>query len=170
MRVLIAVASKYGSTREIAEAIAEELHLQSIWAVLHDAAEVNEITGYDAVILGSAIYAANWLPEAKRFAERYQLELSKVPVWLFSSGPLGADNPKPLDDPNKLAAPLGEIKTRGHRVFVGKLETDNLGVGDRLIAKVFKAPTGDFRDWEAIRGWAREIASELLTKSGVPER
>jgi menaquinone-dependent protoporphyrinogen oxidase len=170
MRVLVAVASKHGSTREIAEAIAEELHDKSIWAVLQDASEVKEIISYDAVILGSAIYAGNWLPEAKHFAARFQLELANVPVWLFSSGPLGADNPKPNDDPQKLAAPLGNVKVRDHRVFVGKLELDNLGVGDRLIAKVFKAPTGDFRDWEEIRGWAREIAAELRATNSVPHR
>ena len=167
MRVLVAVASKHGSTREIAEAVADELHAQGIWAVLQDAGEVKEIAGYDAVILGSAIYAANWLPEAKRFAERDQLELASVPLWVFSSGPIGADNPQPHDDPQKLAASLGHVKTRGHRVFVGKLELDTLGLSERLIARLFKAPTGDFRNWNKIRVWPREIATELLATSPV---
>jgi menaquinone-dependent protoporphyrinogen oxidase len=164
MKILIAVASKHGSTREIADVIAEELGAQNLTSDLQEAGEVGQITGYDAVILGSAIYAGNWLPEAKRFAEQFQTELSKLPVWLFSSGPLGADNPKPHDDPARLAAPMGEVKIRDHKVFVGKLDAATLGFAERMIVKAVKAPTGDFRDWKAIRGWARSIATQLLAE------
>jgi menaquinone-dependent protoporphyrinogen oxidase len=164
MKILVAVASKYGSTREIAQAIAEELRAANLSVDLRDASEVGIISGYDAVILGSAIYAGHWLPDAKNFARRCAVELSKIPVWLFSSGPVGAENPQPQDDPNRLAAPMGEVKIRDHRVFVGKLDFDQLGLADRLVIKAFKSPLGDFRNWDDIRGWARGIAAELLTQ------
>jgi menaquinone-dependent protoporphyrinogen oxidase len=56
---------------------------------------------------------------------------------------------------------------RGHRVFVGKLNPGDLGFGERLMAKVVKAPEGDFRDWDAIRAWAREIAAALTPAASV---
>lgn len=54
-------------------------------------------------------------------------------------------------------------QARGHRTFVGKLDSENLGFGERLMAKAVKAPEGDFRDWDGIRSWAKEIASALST-------
>ena len=161
MRVLVAVASKHGSTREIAEAVADELRNQGLTADLHDAGDVRDLAGYEAVVLGSAIYAGNWMPEAKIFVEQCHAELAKMPVWLFSSGPLGEGNPQPQDDPNRLIAALGDVSARDHHVFVGKLDPQTLGFAERLIAKAVHAPSGDFRDWDAIREWAQSIASKL---------
>ena len=112
MKVLIAVASKHGSTREIASAIGQELKVTNITVEVVDLTkgEVADVGSYQAVILGSAIYAGNWLPEAKQFAQKHHDELANVPVWLFSSGPLGTDNLQPHDDPEKLALSMGQVK------------------------------------------------------------
>lgn len=173
MKVLVTVASKHGSTREIGEAIVEELRNSAIDADLRDVSEVSSIRGYDAIILGSAIYMGNWLPEARSFPEHHRVALSKLPVWLFSSGPLGAEDPQPHDDPAKLTSPIGKVEVREHRVFVGKLDKEGLGFGERIAVKMvraalgdYHAPYGDFRDWDAIRGWARGIAEELLSAVG----
>jgi menaquinone-dependent protoporphyrinogen oxidase len=170
IRVLVAFASKHGSTSEIALVIAEELRAADIKVDLHDLrekTEIENISGYDAVILGSAIYEGRWLPQAKRFGEQYKAALSSLPLWLFSSGPLGWDDPKPQDDPNKLAISIGEAKVLDHQVFVGKLDLNELGFGERLLTKLVKAPQGDFRDWEKIKGWAQEIARCLGTEASV---
>jgi menaquinone-dependent protoporphyrinogen oxidase len=161
VKVLVAVASKHGSTREIAGAIAEELRESNLEADLRDVAQVKEIDAYDAIVLGSGIYMGRWLPEAQKFVACHHAEFSRIPVWLFSSGPLGAENPQPQDDPKKLAAPMGWVVPRDHRVFVGKLDTATLGLVERLMAKAVKAPAGDFRNWDEIRQWARQIAVEL---------
>lgn len=161
VNILLAVASKHGSTHEIADVLANELCVAGHIVEVYNAAASPSPEAYDAVILGSAIYAGNWLSEAKQFAERYQAELVGLPVWVFSSGPLGAENPQPHDDPQQLAAPLGNVPVRDHKVFVGKLDKSDLNMGERLIAKVIGAPIGDFRDWDAIRAWAREIATTL---------
>jgi menaquinone-dependent protoporphyrinogen oxidase len=161
MRILIAVASKHGSTREIAQAIAEEMRAAELTVDLREAGAVPDIAGYDAVILGSAIYMGSWRPEAKQFAGRHQQTLARLPVWLFSSGPLGTTSGLTQDDPRQLAASLGDVAVRDHRIFVGKLDTHTLGLGERLVAKVVRAPEGDFRDWDDIRGWGRGIAAAL---------
>jgi menaquinone-dependent protoporphyrinogen oxidase len=169
MKILITVASKHGSTREIGEAIAEELRGSGLETDLLDASEVDSLDGYNAIILGSGIYAGSWLPEAKYFIEQYRPELSRLPIWLFSSGPLG-ETSKPSDDPKKLEAPLGGIEVRDHQIFVGKLDPATLGLGERLIVKVVGAPAGDFRNWGEIRDWARQIARKLeLDSIGMPK-
>ena len=161
MNVLVAVASKHGSTREIADVIANELRAAELEVEVKAADGVDGLAGYDAVVLGSAVYAGTWLPEAKRFADLYGAGLARLPVWVFSSGPLGAGNPQPHDDPQRLAALLGDAAVRDHRMFVGKLDKASLGPVERLIATVVRAPEGDFRDWDAIRAWAHEIAAAL---------
>ena len=164
MKVLIAVASKHGSTREIAEVIAEVLRADSLDLDLRDLredGEIGEISRYDAVILGSAIYMGQWMSEAKHFAETHRAELARVPVWLFSSGPLGDANAQPKPDLALLEAPMGEVKARDHKVFVGKLDPALLGLSEKVMAKFVKAPAGDFRYWVEVREWARGIAREL---------
>lgn len=163
MKVLLAVASKHGSTREIAAAIAATLRTQSFEVDLRDIAEVAEVAGYDAVIIGSAIYAGQWLPEARQFAKHHAVQLAARPLWLFSSGPLGAGEPQPHDDPQQLATALQDVAIRDHRIFVGKLDPADLGFGERLIARVVHAPAGDFRDWSAVRDWASAIGAELAS-------
>lgn len=168
MKALVAVASKHGSTREIANAIVEELRNAAIDADLRDASEVSSIRGYDAIILGSAVYMGKWLPEARDFPEHHRMALSKLPVWLFSSGPLGAEDPQPHYNPEELGIPFVAADVRDHHVFVGKLESEGLGFGERIAVKMvraalgdYKAPYGDFRNWDEIREWARGIAAEL---------
>jgi menaquinone-dependent protoporphyrinogen oxidase len=161
MRVLIAVASKHGSTREIGEVIAAELCAADITVDLENAEDVKTVSCYDAVILGSAVYEGAWLPEARQLGERHQDALLRVPVWVFSSGPLGAPDELFHEDPQRLAAPLGNVVPREHQIFAGKLDPSTLNFVEHVISKVVKAPDGDFRRWEEIRAWAGEIASAL---------
>lgn len=163
MNVLVAVASKHGSTREIAATIAEVLRAAQLTVDLREAGDVGDIGGYEAIVLGSAIYAGSWCQDAKQFAERHRAALAGRPVWLFSSGPLGDPSAPTIDNPQVLAAALGEVAVRDHRVFDGKLDKHILGLGERLIVKAVKAPYGDFRDWPAIRNWAEQIAAALAT-------
>ncbi len=82
------------------------------------------------------------------------------PVWLFSSGPIG-DPPKPEEDPVDVAGILRATKAREHRVFAGKLVKKQLSFGEKAMVLAFRAPEGDFRDWEEIKGWAVGIADAL---------
>jgi menaquinone-dependent protoporphyrinogen oxidase len=146
MRVLVAVASSHGSTRGIAEAIAEEVRAEGLTADLANVADGVDIVGYDA-----------------RFVERHKERLVAVPVWLFSSGPLG-DERKPGDDDVRIADLIALTGAREHRVFSGRLDKETLSLCEKLVVKMVHAPSGDFRDWEAIRGWAREISAALAVK------
>lgn len=161
MKILVAAASKHGSTLEIAEAIGAELRRAGFTVDVRNAAQKSSLAGYDAAVLGSAIYMGSWLAEARNLLTENQVALAQMPVWLFSSGPLGAENPQPVGDPQQVPELLALVQARGHQNFVGKLEKSSLGMGEKMMVKAVKAPYGDFRDWQAITAWAREIAAVL---------
>ena len=89
MRVLIAYASRHGATQGIAERIAGTLTAAGLDAEIRPLKDVGDPAGYDAFVIGSAVYMFHWLKEMPRFLRRNQKLLSEQPVWLFSSGPLG---------------------------------------------------------------------------------
>jgi menaquinone-dependent protoporphyrinogen oxidase len=160
MRVLVTSASKYGATGEIAQAIGEVLSEHGLDATVVPCEQVDTVDGYDAVVLGSAVYAGHWRKAARALVERSGDALAAGPVWLFSSGPIG-DPPKPEEAPVDVAGILAATRAREHRVFAGKLVRKQLSFGDKAIAVALRVPEGDFRDWAAIKGWAAAIAAAL---------
>jgi menaquinone-dependent protoporphyrinogen oxidase len=168
MRILVTAASRHGSTREIAAAIAEALvqrgHEAEACPIEGAAPE-----GYDAVVLGSAVYTGRWLKPARAFAERHAAELAARPVWLFSSGPLGPpEHLVPEGEAVDVAALMETTRARGRRVFAGRLHKPDLGFGERAMVAAVHAPEGDFRDWAAIDAWAGEIASARAAPTPRP--
>lgn len=157
--VLVAHASKYGSTREIAEVIATSLREAGLEAVVTSAADVRELAGYGAIVLGSGLYSATWLREANRFLRVHRAALAGLPVWLFSSGPLdrSADFAE-IPMTAHVTETIDGLAIRGHRTFGGRLLDDAPEVAAGILAT---HRTGDYRDWDAIRRWAREIAASL---------
>ncbi len=101
------------------------------------------------------------MKDAVRFAEAHAEALADVPVWLFSSGPLGEEIKDEEEQPRQLPELRELLDPREHRVFFGALDREKLSFSERMIVKAVKAPDGDFRDWDAINGWADEIADEL---------
>lgn len=160
MRVLVAVASKHGATREIAERIGKVLTERGADVTVADADSIDNIQGYDGVVLGSAVYAGRWLKEARELVERVKTNGAPALVWLFSSGPVG-DPPKPDEDPVDVEGAVGDLSAREHRVFAGKLDKSQLGFGERALVTALRAPEGDFRNWDQIVDWAQNIASAL---------
>lgn len=160
MRVLVTAASKHGSTAEIADAIRTELEGRGFEVTLKPPSAFASIQGYDAFVIGSAIYAGRWREEAKDFVERHSAELKERDVWLFSSGPLG-DPLKPEEDPTDAAPMIAKTGAREHRVFAGKLDKGKLNLAERALVRGVRAPYGDFRDWDEVSSWAGEIARSL---------
>jgi menaquinone-dependent protoporphyrinogen oxidase len=163
MKVLVTAATRYGATGEIAEAIGEVLRECGLEATVGPPAAA-AVDGYDAVVLGSAVYAGHWLKPARELVDRQRDALAARPVWLFSSGPVG-DPPKPEEDPVDVAELVAATGARDHRVFAGKLLRKQLGFADKAIAVALRVPDGDFRDWTAIREWAAGIADALRAGS-----
>ncbi|HEX2413408.1 MAG TPA: flavodoxin domain-containing protein [Solirubrobacteraceae bacterium] len=165
MRVLVTAASRHGATLEIADALAAGLGRRGIEAEARPAERVGSVDGYDGVIIGSAVYVGRWLEPARDLVEIHAGALSGRPVWLFSSGPLGPpDALKPEGDPVDVADLMQASEAAEHRVFAGRLDKKLLGFGEKAVVVAVRAPEGDFRDWDAIDGFAGEIAEHLLSK------
>jgi menaquinone-dependent protoporphyrinogen oxidase len=160
MRVLVTAATKYGATAEIAAAIAEVLDEHGLEATMLPPEQVERVDGYDAAVVGSAVYAGHWLKPARELVERHADALAGRPVYLFSSGPVG-DPPKPEEDPVDVADLLATIGAREHRIFAGKLVRKQLSFPERAIVSALRVPEGDFRDWTEIRQWAAGIADAV---------
>ena len=165
MNVLVAYGSKHGATKGIAERIAETLRAEGQQAAAQPVEAVGDLDGYDAFVIGSAVYADRWTREATEFVQRHRAMLASRPVWLFSSGPIGAmaTRHEPVE-PKGVTAIRRAVSPQDHRVFFGawdrgKLDRSKLGLAERIVAK--RLPQGDFRDWAAIEAWADGIAREL---------
>lgn len=157
MNVLVSAASKHGATQEIASAIADELRDAGLSVDLDDPDAVDSVAPYEAVVLGSAVYGGRWLEPARRFTERHHADLRSLSVWLFSSGPIGTPL-APTEDAADGLRLLAELGAREHRTFAGRVNASELSWVEQTITGMVKAPDGDFRDWDAIRSWAADIA------------
>jgi menaquinone-dependent protoporphyrinogen oxidase len=160
MRTLVTAASKHGSTAGIADAIGSVLTSYGYDVSILDPEAVESIDGFSGVVIGSAVYAGHWLKPAIELTERFANGWAAVPVWIFSSGPIG-DPPKPTEDPVDVADVLRVTGARNHRLFAGNLDRARLSFPERAIVGALRATYGDYRDWDEIRGWAKEIAEAL---------
>ena len=172
MRVLVAHASKHGATAGIAARIAHSLTSAGHDVTVHPVTDAGDPAGFDAVIVGSATYMGHWLKDAKAYLRQHRESLVTLPVWLFSSGPIGeAKVDKEGKDLREATAPqelpelLASVHPREHRVFFGALDPKHLTLPERALRKLPAGremfPEGDFRDWEDIDAWAAHVAAEL---------
>lgn len=168
MKVLIVYASKYGSTDEVAAAVAETLTARGNRVDAHEAAGAPAPDGYDAVIVGSAVYVGSWLKPAARYVDSHAATLRARLVWLFGVGPLGAEDPQPAGDPDQARTLVELVSAKAYVTLTGALDRSRLGLIDRMIARAVKAPDGDFRDWGAIRAFAHGIADALESDDAAP--
>jgi len=158
--VLVAYATKMASTKEIAEAIADRIRSAGHRVAVHDAAEVRSVVPYRAVVLGSALYAGRWRRPAVKLLQHNVGLLTRMPTWLFHSGPLGTDL-APRRAPGKVRALAARIGADDPVTFSGRL-TPESAVGF-LARRMAQGPmAGDFRDWDEINNWADTIAQQLV--------
>jgi menaquinone-dependent protoporphyrinogen oxidase len=162
VEVLVAYASKHGSTAEIAEAVAAEIREHGLGADCVEAGAVDDVERYDAVILGSAVYMKRWQGDARHFLRSHRKALAERPFWVFSSGPTGdpAEDNEAWEEPKRTIAKAEKLGARDHVVFGGRISPES---GRMAKAMVEGTPEEyrDRRDWEQIRGWAAGIADEL---------
>ena len=165
MKVLVAYASKYGATAEIAEKIGQVLRESGSQVDVSPVKAIKNLKSYDAVILGSAAYMFRWRSDAVSFLKKNQKLLAERPIWLFYSGPLGKGDALELVKGQRFPKPLkpviDHIKPRDTKVFHGFINMDKLNFFERFAFKKSPAMQGDFRDWDAIISWSKSIALEL---------
>ncbi|RMI05162.1 protoporphyrinogen oxidase [Cellulomonas triticagri] len=165
MQILVTVASRHGATAEIGTAVADVLRADGHVVDEVEPEEVADLTGYDAVVLGSAVYTAHWLPAARDLAARLAPQLRERVCWVFSSG-LATQPAASANSPHELRVLMADIRAVGHRAFAGRLRRADLAFAERAIIAGARAKEGDHRDFDAVRAWAGQIADELRARAG----
>jgi menaquinone-dependent protoporphyrinogen oxidase len=164
MSVLVAFASRYGATRQIAQHIGAVLSVAGHDVRVRPTTAVADLRDHEAVILGSSVYRGHWMEQATSFAELHRDALAERPTWLFSSGMLG-----PGETHRDLDVLAALLDARGRQVFGGALEVHRLDLIDRVLrlnpARRRALRQGDSRDWAGIEDWAHQIAADLTAST-----
>ncbi|MBE2271635.1 MAG: flavodoxin domain-containing protein [Anaerolinea sp.] len=170
-KILLAYATRVGSTIEIAEAVAAVLREWGLDVDVRSTHERLDVDRYEAVIVGSAIRMGKWLPEAVEFVEQHRTSLREIPVAYFVvCHTMSEDTPEHRDmvlhylDPVMRAVP--DVQPLSIGLFGGEINPHKLNLMNQLVVKLVNAPVGDFRNWTQIRNWASVIAPMLM---GEPE-
>lgn len=161
MHLLVAVASKHGSTGEIAAQIGAVLREAGHEVTVRRIQDVESVTPYDAVVVGSAVYMGKWMDEAHQFVDRCNPGLRQKPVWLFSCGSLPSDKQREWVARSEQEGLIAATGALDYHLFAGKIDPASLRLAEKLVIKAVHAPPGDYRDWEEIGAWASGIAATL---------
>ena len=156
--ILLAYATRYGSTQQVAETIAAALRQVGLEVDIQPMREVKRLDNYDAVVLGAAIYNARWHPDAHHFLSQHQETLRQRPVAIFALGPLTSGDAAMRRSRRQLDRELEKypwLKPVALEIFVGKYDPSKLGFFERLL------PASDHRDWDAIHAWANALPAQV---------
>ncbi|MEI7433428.1 MAG: flavodoxin domain-containing protein [Methanomicrobiales archaeon] len=159
MQILVAYATRKGSTGEIALAIGKELEGEGHQVRVSPLKEISSLEGYDAAVMGAPVYTGHIDEELRKFVERNKNGLKNIPVAAFAVG-LAPVNPKIgsssalVEQLKGIAVPVNLVAMK---VFAGKLDPAQHSFMTKTMISLMKAPTGDFRDWDLIKVWAKSL-------------
>jgi menaquinone-dependent protoporphyrinogen oxidase len=158
--ILLAYATRYGSTQEVAENIAVSLRQFGFEVDMRPMREVRDLRNFEVVVLGAAIYNAKWHSDAHQFLTQHQDTLRQRPVVIFALGPLSPSDAAKRNSRRQLDSELAKypwLKPVAVEIFAGKYDPSKPGMGffDRFI------PARDVRNWDAIRAWAKALPARL---------
>ena len=168
-RALVTYASKYGSTGGVADAIGKELCSKGVAVDIAPIKNAVNISSYQGVVVGSAVYMGKWMPEAVDFVKQNQDILCQVPVAYFLvcitlCEPTDKNQAKVLSYMDPILKDMPDIKPVSIGTFAGALDYNNLSWLYKKVLKSKGSPEGDFRDWNSIRSWAREPVYAKFTR------
>jgi menaquinone-dependent protoporphyrinogen oxidase len=171
--ILVTYATRYGSTREVADAVAATLRDNGCEVAFQPARDVPTVDGYAAVVLGTPLYMGHWLRDATRFLTRHRETLVGRKIAVFTLGPTRLDE----KEWRAVRAELDREQARypwltpvASTLFGGRYDPATLDLSHKLLAALpasplHELPASDVRDWQAIRAWAADLASTLRRPS-----
>jgi menaquinone-dependent protoporphyrinogen oxidase len=170
--VLVAFATKYGSTKEVAEAVAGGLRENGLATDLLPMSKVRSLEPYGAVVLGAPIYLGSWHADFRKFLAKHQEALLRRPPVIFTLGPMHSDPKEWQGVRSQLEQELAKyswLKPSAVELFGGKYDPAKLRIPDSLLealpaSPLHGMPASDARDWNAIRAWSHNLAAQI--KSG----
>jgi menaquinone-dependent protoporphyrinogen oxidase len=166
--VLVAYATRYGSTQEVAEAVAATLRERGLGVDIQPMRKARTLEGYSAVVLGAPLYMFRWHRDALHFLSRHRKALTERPAAIFALGPFHDDEKEWQDARAQLDKELAKfpwLTPVALGVFGGKFDPAKLGFPLNLLPALKQMPASDIRDWTAIRAWASDLAVKLQPAS-----
>jgi menaquinone-dependent protoporphyrinogen oxidase len=165
-KVLVAFATMYGSTQEVAEAVAARLREGGSDVDLRPAREVKGVAEYGAVVLGAPLINHRLHADARGFLSRNRTDISRRPIAIFALGPVHEDEQEWQDCREQLDKELDRLdwlRPAAVELFGGRFDPSLL----RFPFNKFAGPAGasDVRDWETIRTWAARLPAFLATST-----
>jgi menaquinone-dependent protoporphyrinogen oxidase len=152
-RVLIAYASKHGSTEEVARSIARTIRHAGHHVDVRDARLVTNLDRFDGVVLGGSLYMGRWNAHARDFLRKHRAALEALPLAVFALGPLSMDEPSGSQKELARALARAHVEPDAVEIFGGVIDPAKLRFPfNRMVAT-------DQRDWDAIERWAKELAT-----------
>jgi len=165
-KVLVAYASSYGSTQEIAEVISETLRSQGLAVDLQPIRNVRILEGYSAVVLGAPLYMLHLHKDALHFLSQHRKILAdSLPIAIFAGGPFEKGDENEWHEVRAQfdleLAKFPWLTPISVEIVGGKFDPTKLRFPYNLIPVLKKMPVIDLRDWVAIRAWASNLAAKL---------
>ena len=162
--VLVAYATHYGSTQEVAETLATTLRECGLEVELQHLRQVHAIDQYRAVVIGAPLYMFHWHKDALNFLTKYRTPLTARPVAIFALGPIHADEKEfqgAREQLDKALAKFPWLTPAAIQIFGGKFDPEKLTFPHNLVPALKKMPVSDMRDWKEIRAWASDLAAQF---------
>ncbi len=162
--VLVAYATRYGSTQEVAEAVAQTLRERGLAVDIQPMRQVRTLDQYHAVVLGAPLYMFHWHKDALHFLGRHRAALTQRPVAIFALGPFHADEKEFQGSREQLEKELATfpwLTPIAIAIFGGKFDPKKLSFPHNLLPALKNMPASDIRDWTAIRAWASDLAAQF---------
>lgn len=164
--VLVAFESRFGATAEVARVVGDELAARGFAVSVRRASEVIDPSPYAAVIVGAPVYSRRWLAAASAWVRAHGEVLRGRPLWFFALGIRVPDGPHANQRHTvrllrRLHQLVPGLEPRRIGLFAGSVNPAIVGLREQLQLRVFQPRTGDFRDWDKIRAWARGVADEV---------
>jgi menaquinone-dependent protoporphyrinogen oxidase len=167
--VLVAYATRYGSTKEVAEAVAEVLREDGIAVDIKPLKDVAALDTYRAVVMGAPLQMFRWHKDGLGFLKRHRVTLSQMPVAVFALGPFNDVEKEWQEVRGQLQKELAKFPWFAPvdtEIVGGKFDPTTLAGRWKLLPALKKLPASDLRDWVAIKAWAKTLPEKLRLTDG----
>jgi menaquinone-dependent protoporphyrinogen oxidase len=161
-KILVTYATRYGSTQDVAETIAASLRDTGLTVDIRPIREVRTLEGFDAVVLGAALYMFRWHADARRFLSKHHKVLIQRPVAIFALGPISPDEQEMQNSREQLDNELAKypwLTPIALEVFGGKIDPEKVSFPWKYFFR--QVPASDQRNWDVIRTWANELPAKF---------
>jgi len=167
--VLVTYATRYGSTAEVAGAVAEGLQTEGLAVTLQPVQQVSGLEDYTAVVLGAPLYMFRLHKKARRFLDRFRAQLENRPVAVFSLGPFHDDEKEWKEAREQLDKELAKypwLKPVSIEMIGGRFDPANLRFPFSWIPALKRMAPVDIRDWKALNTWVKSLVPAILPPGG----